>query len=158
MAMFFFGTVAIGYIGMGILQLFGPVMVGLSMFPPFKDMWMQWLWKYLSLSLYPAISFIVMCYVNHIIEYQLQLCLQRIAAAETMKSVFEAYHNQQMGVLISYVIALFIGAYCMKAVPELANMIFPSGMGSSAAAAGGALSAGVNKTIKAGTTVAGAVV
>jgi len=156
LGMYFFGMLLISVIGMAVLRMFGPILWALSLTDAFKDMWSQWMMKYINLSLYPFLAYIVMCYVNCIMHYELQLGVNAGKAAETYQEMFYAYQRTQVNVLGSYVLAMFIGCHCLRYVPELANMIFPNpGAGGSASGAGKAISDGTKTTAKVGMKVIG---
>lgn len=150
----FYGIMMIGQIGLGILALFGPIMLAMSIFEVWSNAWADWLMKFLALSTYGFLAYIVMGYTYSIVYYELlrqeQILVQTNAmiTAHGFASVQDVF-VKNFGILINWVIGLMTGGYCMRFVPELANMIFNTNAGGGAASsAAGAMKEGAKSTIK----------
>lgn len=148
----FYGILMIGEIGKGILALFGPIIIAMSMFEVWSDAWAKWLMKFLTFSIYGFLAYIVMGYVYSIVYYELLVQEEQLKRAVVGVNTFgfaqlRTSFNNNWAILLNWVVALLTGGYCMRFVPGLADMIFETSVGSAASEAAGALKEGARKTI-----------
>ena len=138
----FLGICMIGYIGMGVLAIFGPLMFGLSVFDPWRNLWADWIMKYMSLAIYPFLAYVVMAYLYGITQYEIEQCVKITSqAVEDLNNnhaqLWEEIISTDHALMVYYLVLFWVGGYALKFVPELAGMIFPGGGGSAASAAAG---------------------
>ena len=148
----FYGIMMIGEIGKGILALFGPIIIAMSIFEVWSDAWAKWLMKFLSFSLYGLLAYIVMGYVYSIVYYELLVQEEELKRAVEGVQTFgfaqlRQTFNNNWAILINWVVALLTGGYCMRFVPGLADMIFETSVGSAASSAAGAIKEGASKVV-----------
>lgn len=136
-----------------ILGIWCPIAFALSLAPPLKNAWVQWLCKYLSLTLWGFVAYIVLGYVFLIMQYNLSQDLAAYnlfigSADDTGWSEIGQLGLQMIGSTCMYVMSLLIGAFMMKFIPDVASWLIPGGTSSgfggvaAAAAMGGAAMAG----------------
>jgi len=160
-------VVMMGKIGMCILGMFGPIAFALSLTSTWSNAWAQWIGKYVSLSLYSGILWIVLAFNSTIFEYcvsQDYMALQRISDQGNWQ-LFATYFTNWFGTIAFFVVACVIGAQLAGHVPEFASWAIPSGTGSSGTAsaaasawrkASGTAERVITTTVAAGTSVAAA--
>ena len=171
----YYGMLVAQNLFMHILQMFCPIAFAMSLAPPFRSAWSQWLSKYLSLSLWGFLVFMVIFYVNNIMEFTLQSEINNyttlIADADKMGKDGLGWQQvgtlgmQGLGTTCMYVVALLIGVFCFKFIPEVASWLIPGGVSSGAGGAavgstvgGATMAAGVAaSTVTGGASLAGAV-
>lgn len=139
----YYGMLVAQNIFMHLLAAFCPIAFALSLAPPFRSAWSQWLSKYLSLSLWGFVVYMVLYYVFFIMIYNLQLDIQ---SYQTMlsdngygKTVADGSWGeilmlgmQGLGTTCMYVVGLLVGVFVMKFVPEVCSWLIPGGVASSA--------------------------
>ena len=148
----YYGMLVAQNIFMHLLAAFCPIAFAMSLAPPFRSAWSQWLSKYLSLSLWAFVIYMVLYYVDFIMQYNL---LNDIAAydklindpgttASTTGSLGEILMlgMQGLGTTCMYVVGLLVGVFVMKFVPDVCSWLIPGGVGSpiGGSAVGGAMS------------------
>lgn len=142
--MSYFGMLVAQRIFMTILEIFAPLMFALSLSPHFKSAWSQWLSKFLSLSLWGFITYVVIYYVNHIMMYTLQCDIENYNTLMGKTEVVDweevgMIGMQGVGTTCMYVMALLCGAFIIRMVPEVASWCIPGGVSSGAGEKSGAL-------------------
>lgn len=132
-----------------ILAGFCPIMFALSLAPPFRNAWSQWISKYASLSLWGFVAYAVLYYAGAVIEYFIkqdeEAYLQltgNVSANNSWESIL-ALGVQGIGTTCMFVVGLLIGAYMLKFVPEVASWLIPGGVSSSAGAGAGGVGTAV---------------
>lgn len=137
----YFGLFLAQAVIMKVLALFCPIAFALSLAPPFRNAWSQWIGKYVSVSLWGCLIFIALIYVNHILAYTVGLDIAQYKAAlnqpivDSSKSL-SLFLSSSLGSTCMYVMGLCAGAYTLKFVPELASWLIPGGVSSGLGAAG----------------------
>lgn len=128
----YYGTLLAGRIFMSIMAIFCPIEFALSLAPPFRAAWSQWMSKYLSLTLWGFVTYMILYYVDHIMLYFLQSDIMSYTnlinnASGTWEEV-GMLGAQGIGTTIMYVVALLIGAFVLRMVPEVASWLIPGGV------------------------------
>lgn len=134
---------------MSIMALFAPIIFGLSVAPPWKNAWSQWVSKYVTLSLWGFIIYLVIYYVDYLLWCNLQADIKAYNGLLNDSNIntgssIGAFGLQAVGTTCMYVVGCLAGAKILGMVPEVASWLIPGGMSSSAgsAAAGVAAAAG----------------
>lgn len=142
--MTFYGIMCAQKIFLGLLASVAPLMFALSLAPPWKSAWSQWMSKYISISLWGFVAFTVLVYVEHImgyfIEQDTKVYEKLISGSESMG--VGAIGLMAIGTNCMYVVALLIGAFIMRMVPEAASWMIPGGVSSGVGSATGGVAAG----------------
>lgn len=148
----FYGLLIAAEIFKGILRVFAPLMFAISLAPPFRSAWSQWIGKYVSVSLWGFIVYCIYFYVLLIMQYCLDCDMawyDKLMGGEAMAELaghpilpdqvdyipFEQIQTvgmQGLGTCVMYVVALVIGCFCLSFVPEVASWCIPGGISSGA--------------------------
>lgn len=133
------GIMLISELGTTFVGMFGPIFFALSLTNVFKNHWARWIEKFFCYAFYPFIAYLIMTFLTFIIihEMNIQTNMITIDKFEDFRA-FMSVSKIHFGLLINYFIVLFVGSYCMHAVPELANNIMPGKTGASGETATGA--------------------
>lgn len=154
--MTYYGILVAQRIFMAIMAAFCPLMFALSLAPAFSNAWSQWLSKYISLSLWGWCVYVVMNYVNYLLQYNLEADITAydtlLGGNVTSWENIGALGMQGIGSNCMYVMGMLVGAFILKSVPEVASWLIPGGVSSSAGHAAGGL------VTTAGVAVGGAVI
>lgn len=142
--MSYYGMLVAQNIFSHLLWAFCPIAFAISLAPPYKSAWSQWLSKFISISLWAFIVYMILYYVNYIMEYNLQ---NDIDTYTKLINNFKADGNidtvgslglQGLGTTCMYVVGLLVGVFCLKFVPEVASWLIPGGVSSGAGGMTGA--------------------
>lgn len=135
----YYGFLLAQSIFMNILAVFCPIAFALSLAPPFRSAWSQWLSKYLSLSLWGFVIYMILYYVCFIMKYSLQLdydayfswTLDSMINSETLDfNKVKTIGMQGIGTTIMYAVSLLVGVFLLKFVPEVSSWLIPGGVSS----------------------------
>lgn len=160
--MCYYGMLVGQRIFLSVLKLFCPIMFALSIVPPWRSAWSQWISKYLTISLWGFVVYLIVYYIDFLIMYYLKSDLtayNQLLHNATDWNNISALGMQAIGTTCMYVVGMLAGAKILSMVPEVCSWLIPggisSGAGSSAAgtagAAGGAAGAAVGVTVGAAT-------
>lgn len=140
----YYGMLVAQNIFLQILKFVCPVMFAISLAPPYRSAWSQWLSKFISLSLWAFVVYMILYYTNFIMLYNLEMDLH--AYQNLLGDLSEDNFNwesvgtlgmQGLGTTCMYVVGLLVGVFCLKFVPEVASWMMPGGVSSGAGAAAG---------------------
>lgn len=110
-----------------VLSMFGPIYMAASILPAWKDAWKQWVERMVHVSLYGAMAYLTMAFSMNLITYCLEMDIQNLEGIVNQDGSVLAYMMGGLGTVCTHVIAYFAGCAAMKAVPEMASMVFPGG-------------------------------
>lgn len=127
-----------------VLTIFAPLAFALSLAPPFKNAWSQWVGKFVSVSLWGILIWMALIYVSYILSYCIEMDIDMYKSAidngVSSTDQIKVFLSNALGSTCYYVMALCAGSYVLKFVPELASWLIPGGasasLGGSAAGAG----------------------
>lgn len=146
--MSYYGILVAQRIFITIMAVFAPIMFALSIVPPWRNAWSQWMSKFLSLTLWGFVTYMCLYYIDFILLYNLQEDIQ--AYSHLLKGSVSSWNQigalglQGIGSNCMYAMGMLIGAYIIRYVPEVASWLIPGGISSSAgSAAGGVVSGAV---------------
>ncbi|CEN53036.1 MULTISPECIES: plasmid transfer protein [Capnocytophaga] len=113
-----------------ILIIFGPISFALSIIPAFKDAYIQWLSRYISVSLYGCIAYICLSVILKIMIYGQEQELQVLTKAMTDEEIFIGYTALSSGGINLFIITCLLGAITMLTIPTISTWIIAtSGVG-----------------------------
>lgn len=134
--MTYYGILLGQRIFIAILTLFAPIEFALSLAPPFRAAWSQWMSKLLALSLWGFVVYMSLYYLDFVFIYCLE---QDLTAYQTLSgqaasgvswSDVGALGLQGVGTTCIYVMSLFAGAFIIRLAPEVASWLIPGGVSS----------------------------
>lgn len=169
----YYGIILAGVVCLNIMAQFMPLAFALSLAPAYKSAWSQFISKYISVTLWAPLCYVMATYVYTIISYQLSNDIKAAEVVAGIDTSWGAIGNLGMDMLsttVSYLAGLLIGAKMISMVTEIAGWLIPggvsSGMGGAASGAitgaaatggsiaGGAIGSGATIVSKAPTTIA----
>lgn len=142
--MTYYGMLVGQRVFLSVLKLFCPVMFALSIVPPWRNAWSQWISKYLSISLWGFLVYLIVYYVDFIIMYYLR---QDLLAYNSLLHNAANWNNigalgmQAIGTTCMYVVGMLAGAKILSMVPEVCSWLIPGGVSSGAGSAAGGVAA-----------------
>lgn len=112
-----------------VLAMFGPLYMAASILPAWKDAWRQWVERMVHASLYGAMGYLAMAFSMQLICYCLEMDIQALQAiidgSTSAAGGMLTYLKGGLGTVCTTAISYFVGCAAMKAVPEMATMVFP---------------------------------
>ncbi|PIQ20240.1 MAG: plasmid transfer protein [Cytophagales bacterium CG18_big_fil_WC_8_21_14_2_50_42_9] len=119
-----------------ILVILGPFSFALSILPGFKDSYLTWIGRYISVGLYSTIGYIVMSISFVIIRYAQEREIEILKAVLDNEALFIGYVSYSSGNISFYVVSLLIAALAMLCIPVISTWIInTSGVGQALGAA-----------------------
>lgn len=135
--MMYYGMLIAQRVFMSIMALFCPIVFGLSVAPPFRNAWSQWTTKYVTLSLWGFIVYLIVYYVDFLMICNLEADITAYkgllkGSNITSWGTIGAFGLQGLGTTCIYVVSMLVGAKILGMVPEVASWLIPGGISSSA--------------------------
>ena len=127
-----------------ILVILGPFSFALSIIPGFRDSYLTWIGRYISVGLYSTIGFIIMSISFVLVKYGLQREIDILKAVLSDDELFIVYVTTSSGNISFFIVALIIGALAMLTIPVISTWIInTSGIGQAIGSmVGGGMKAG----------------
>lgn len=133
--MTYYGMYVVQKAAMACLEVFCPLIFALSLAPPWKSAWSQWMSKYITIGLWGWVINVFMCYIDHMILFYLG---QDITAYEALLNQASSGGWEEVGAIglmgigttCMYAVSMVIGAFILKFVPEVASWLIPGGVSS----------------------------
>ena len=160
----YYGIILAAEIFIHLLWAFCPIAFAMSLAPPYRSAWSQWLSKFISLTLWGFIAYMILYYVNFIMMYNLNMDITAYTTLinESGSVSWEdvgALGMRGLGTTCMYIVGLLVGVYILRFVPEVASWLVPGGISSAAGGAAVGMATGMaNKAAGAVTTPVKAVV
>ena len=143
--MTYYGMLVGQRIFLSVLKLFCPVMFALSIVPPWRSAWSQWISKYLTISLWGFLVYLIVYYIDFLIMYYLKSDLtaynQLLHNAAGWNNI-GALGMQAIGTTCMYVVGMLAGAKILSMVPEVCSWLIPGGVSSGAGSMAASTSGG----------------
>ena len=141
--MCYYGMLVGQRIFLSVLKLFCPIMFALSIVPPWRSAWSQWISKYLTISLWGFVVYLIVYYIDFLIMYYLKSDLtayNQLLHNATDWNNISALGMQAIGTTCMYVVGMLAGAKILSMVPEVCSWLIPGGISSGA----GSMAAGTS--------------
>jgi len=114
----------------GILVLFGPFAFAFSVLSGFRDAYIHWIARFISVGLYSSIAYIIMSIAFVIVEYGMQREIDLLKYVLENEMAFLAYISAYDGGSNFLIISLLVGGLTMLCIPVIATWIITtSGVG-----------------------------
>lgn len=107
----------------GILITLGPISFALSILPGFRDAYLQWLSRFISVSLYSCIAYIVLSVSLAIMQYGLENEIDILHYALSNEAAFVMYVGMMSGGVNSFLLTCLLGAISMLTIPFVSTWI-----------------------------------
>lgn len=108
-----------------VLVMFGPIYIACSILPVWKDTWTQWVGKMVSVSLYGAMAYLVMILSMQLMKYGIQVDTAVLTQIGEGESGIWNYWSSGLGTAAQTAIGMFVGAWALRTVPEIASWAIP---------------------------------
>lgn len=136
--MTYYGMLLGQRIFLSILKLFCPISFALSIVPPWRNAWSQWISKYLTISLWGFVVYLIVYYVDYLIMFYLESDLtayNKLFHNAASWDNIGALGMQAIGTTCMYVVGMLAGAKVLSMVPEVCSWLIPGGVSSGAGSA-----------------------
>ena len=142
--MMYYGMFIAQRVFMSVMALFCPIVFAMSIAPPWRNAWSQWVSKYVTLSLWGFIIYLVVYYIDYLLWCTLQSDIKAYDELIKGKNIntgdsIGAFGFQALGTTCMYVVGCLAGAKILGMVPEVASWLIPGGVSSSAGSAASSL-------------------
>lgn len=135
-----------------ILITLGPISFALSILPVFREAYVQWISRFISVQLYSCIAYIVLSVSCVVLKYGLETEIGILEEVMDDEAAFLMYVTQTSGDVSIYIVCALIAGVSMLTIPIVSTWIIQtSGVGQAIGAVTGA-------TAGAGKAVVGAVI
>lgn len=139
----------------GMLVALGPFAFAISVIPGFKDAYLKWISRFISVLLYGLLGHLAIntafLFVNHALVKEVALYNALINGP---KNIFVAYATMNTFSENALIVAMIVGAFGMLCIPVISSWVIS--MGSTAAVGGRALNSVKNTASKVATVGASA--
>ncbi|AKD01910.1 plasmid transfer protein [Pontibacter korlensis] len=127
----------------GILVILGPFSFALSVLPGFRDSYLTWIARYISVGLYSGLGYIIMSIAFVLVKYGLMKEIDILKAVLESEELFIAYVSFPSGGISFYIVSLLVGGLAMLTIPIISTwIVHTTGVGNAISAmAGGAAKA-----------------
>ena len=135
---------------MGILAILGPITVAFSILPAFRDAFYTWLARYISVTFYSTIAYIVLALSLGVMKFGLKLDAKILDEVLKNDAAFFAYANGTSNGVSGFILTCLLGAVVMCSIPSISTWIVStSGIGSALQGMSRGASAGAGAGAKA---------
>ena len=107
----------------GILILLGPFAFAFSVLPGFKDAYIHWIARYISVSLYSTIGYIVMSMSMVVVQYGIEREIELLRYVLGNEAAFIMYVSQNDGGSFFFIVSLLVGGLSMLTIPVISTWI-----------------------------------
>ncbi|QMU26564.1 plasmid transfer protein (plasmid) [Adhaeribacter swui] len=106
-----------------ILVILGPFSFALSIFPGFRDSYLTWIGRYISVGLYSTIAYIIMTISFVLVRYGQEREIEVLKAVLENEELFIAYVGSSSGHISFYLVSLLMAALAMLCIPVISTWI-----------------------------------
>ena len=129
--MMFYGILITQKVVLNLMTQFLPLAFALSLAPPFKSAWSQFISKFLSVTLWAPIAYMMVTYVDIILGYALSNDAAAMLKITDMSwGEIGGLGLNMIGTTVTYATGMFIGAKMISMTTEIAGWLIPGGMSS----------------------------
>lgn len=127
-----YGVLFIKTIFLFILAVLGPFSFAFSILPGYRDAYISWISRYISVYLYGTITYLVIWmslnFVKFSMNFEIEFFTQLLNPQNgTREAALMLYMTSSTGADVTmYLVALIVGAMCILAVPVIATWIIPT--------------------------------
>lgn len=106
-----------------ILVILGPFAFAMSILPGFRDSYLTWIGRYISVGLYSTIAYIIMSISFVLVRYGQEREIEVLEAALQNEALFIAYVGSTTGHLSFYLVSLLMASLAMLCIPIISTWI-----------------------------------
>ena len=113
-----------------VLVILGPISFALSILPAFRDSYINWLSRYISVCLYSAIGYIILSVACAMLQYGLKQEIDVLNYVLNNEAAFIMYVSYSSGDVAMFVVTALVGGFAMLTVPIVSTWVVQtSGVG-----------------------------
>lgn len=106
-----------------VLVLLGPFAFAFSVLPGFKDAYVHWIGRYIAVSLYSTIGYIVMSLCMVVVQYGIERETELLQYVLNNEAAFILYVSQNDGGANFFIVSLLLGAFVLMTIPAISTWI-----------------------------------
>ena len=106
-----------------ILIILGPLSFAFSILPAFRDAYIQWIARFISVSLYSCIGYIVLSVSLVAMQYGLEREIEILEYTLRNEAAFVMYVGMTSGGVNSFLLTALLGAFAMLTIPFVSTWI-----------------------------------
>jgi len=106
-----------------ILVILGPLSFAFSILPGFRDAYLHWISRFISVSLYSCIAYIVLSVSLVIMQYSMEREIEVLQHALSNEAAFIMYVSMSSGGVNAFVNTCLLGAFSMLTIPFVSTWI-----------------------------------
>ena len=130
-----------------ILVILGPLSFAISVLPAFRDTWVNWVSRFISVSLYSAIAYIVLTTVTKVLQFGLEREISSLQTIMNNDYAFIMYVSHMSGDMTLYTVCALLGGVSLLTVPVISTWIVQTSGINQAVTAMGAGAAAATRTV-----------
>ena len=111
-----------------ILLILGPFTFAFSVLTPFKDVYLTWIARYFSVSIYTGLAYLIISIAMAIVQYGLEKELLLLDFVLNNDAAFFLYVTGNDGFSNIYWVALIVGGISMLTIPVISTWILNQGI------------------------------
>jgi hypothetical protein len=106
-----------------VMVILGPIAFALSVLPAFRDTYIYWLSRYIGISLYSAVGYVILSVSLLILEYGLEKEIEILQYVLNNEAAFFMYVTKMSGDITLFVVTALVGGVSMLTVPVVSTWI-----------------------------------
>ena len=112
---------------LGMLTIFGPIMIAFSVLPKWEGAWAKWMIRYLTVHFYGAMLYFVGFYVLLLFDIVISVQIENLTAITANEGSITAYVQNTFLTGGYLLVASVVSLKCLNLVPDLAAWMIPEG-------------------------------
>ncbi len=122
-----------------ILIILGPIAFSFSILPGYRDAYLNWIARFISVSLYSVIAYLVLNMAIEVIRLGVLKELTALNAVKTDPNAFVMYVATSSGNLFSFIASILVAAIGMLTIPSISTWIVSTSGATNAMRTGGSV-------------------
>lgn len=112
---------------LGMLTIFGPIMIAFSVLPKWEGAWAKWMIRYFTVHFYGAMLYFVGFYVLLLFDIVISVQIENLTAITANEGSITAYVQNTFLTGGYLLVASVVSLKCLNLVPDLAAWMIPEG-------------------------------
>lgn len=122
-----------------VLIILGPVAFAFSILPGYRDAYLNWIARFISVSLYSVIAYLVLNMAIEVIRLGVLKELNALNSVKTDPNAFVMYVATSSGNLFSFIASILVAAIGMLTIPSISTWIVSTSGATNAMRTGGSI-------------------
>lgn len=112
---------------LGMLTIFGPIMIAFSVLPKWEGAWAKWMIRYLTVHFYGAMLYFVGFYVLLLFDIVISVQIENLSVITANEGSITGYVQNTFLTGGYLLVASVVSLKCLNLVPDLAAWMIPEG-------------------------------